>query len=493
MDRKRFVPLVFLVLAATATAQQLQVSDARHVAIGDVTGDGRADVVLATGYFGSQSATNYKLFVFRQTATGTLAPPWSVPLPQGGAGGIALGDLNHDGVDDIVVGVQGIMIVTHAKGRLYARTFPNWSTQAVALTDVDGDGTLDVVGAGAGGGWWSSIYYGDGHGWIDSTLNIREIANTAWLLRMADFNHDGHDDVVAYSYQGVSVYLHDGVDSFLPTAIPIQPGYAVAGMTVADFNDDGLADIVTSGGGTVSVFKQQSQGGLAAPIHLASYDNPETLLSADLDGNGRDDIVVAHPTHTLDYYLNGSTTASLETQAMAVSVGPSGMAVGDIDSDGCPDYALAVPGMGLYVHRHECAQPSDMAVRAVATQNNAVARVQHVVGDQPIELVHASIRLRVRSGSLQLGALPEGCVVVAQSATSASLSCLIDSLPPGTTTDVVIPLGVSGEALANELQMHAEVSSDSRERTLTNNVAYSRIRIDGTQTLLAPRGKRDTR
>jgi hypothetical protein len=109
-----------------------------------------------------------------------------------------------------------------------------------------------------------------------------------------------------------------------------------------------------------------------------------------------------------------------------------------------------------------------------------------MAGDQAVQLVHASIRLGVRSGSLQLGALPGGCVVIAQTATSASLSCLMDTLSPGTTNDVVIPLGVSGSTFANELQMRAEISSDTRERTLTNNMAYSRIRIAGAPTLLSP-------
>src|SRR5215472_1272480 len=74
------------------------------VAIGDVTGDGRADVVLTTTFY-FDALNDYCVFVFPQQPDGTLGAPMRFPyLATANRNGIVLVDLNEDGILDVVVG-----------------------------------------------------------------------------------------------------------------------------------------------------------------------------------------------------------------------------------------------------------------------------------------------------------------------------------------------------------------------------------------------------
>ena len=61
-----------------ATDPTAGAADAASVAIGDVTGDGRADIVMTTAYAGSTGAGGYSLWVYRQQPGGGLDAPVQV-------------------------------------------------------------------------------------------------------------------------------------------------------------------------------------------------------------------------------------------------------------------------------------------------------------------------------------------------------------------------------------------------------------------------------
>ena len=89
------------------------------VAIGDVNGDGRNDVVVATAY-ANDTENDYSLFVYLQDTNGSLGLPYKVKYATLAFDvTVTLGDLNGDGRQDIIVGTMGglnLLIANSAGG-----------------------------------------------------------------------------------------------------------------------------------------------------------------------------------------------------------------------------------------------------------------------------------------------------------------------------------------------------------------------------------------
>ena len=125
-------------------------SSPQAVAIGDVNGDGKNDAVLTTGWRGDPE--DYHIFVFLQNSVGKLEP--AVSYPAGNGRSIAIGDVTGDGKADIVVTVtNGIGVLSQTPtGTLNPmvsyvprRVTTTTETYQLKLGDFNNDGRLDVV------------------------------------------------------------------------------------------------------------------------------------------------------------------------------------------------------------------------------------------------------------------------------------------------------------------------------------------------------------
>ncbi len=343
------------------------------VAIGDVTGDGRNDVVLVTSFY-FDAANDYKLFVFPQLPDGTLDAP--VKYPAAGTytsspETVAIGDLNGDGRNDIVVGNTGDAIgvfYQNPSGTLDPVSLhPTIDSGKVRIADLNHDGRLDIVGAGWGtdtvtvllqqadGTLATPVVYSAPHaGWDD--------------LEVGDLNGDGWADVAVTSDQGMATVsisvLYQQADGTLGGLVnrSVGGGEWPSGVAVGDVSGDGRKDLVASFGGNqpssgLAVFAQDGSGVLAAsPTTYASYDIPEPVEVADVNGDGKPDVLVAHGGWTaLGVYLQAAGVLGsemLEPIPYASHYNPHGLAVGDIDNDGRPDVVLADYNNGLVILRH---------------------------------------------------------------------------------------------------------------------------------------------
>ena len=126
------------------------------MAIGDVTGVGRNDVLLVTSFY-FDPANDYMLFVFPQRPDGTLDAP--VKYPAAGTytsapDTVATGDVDGDGRNDVVVGNSGDAIgvfYQNPSGTLDPVSLhPTADSKCVRIADLNHDGRLDIVGAGWG-------------------------------------------------------------------------------------------------------------------------------------------------------------------------------------------------------------------------------------------------------------------------------------------------------------------------------------------------------
>jgi hypothetical protein len=349
------------------------------VAIGDVSGDGRNDVVMVTSFYFDDS-NDFKLFVFRQLPDGTLAPARldtmgsSVERPET----VAIGDVNGDARADVVIGNRGQGVgapghigVFHqnASGGLDPVVLhPTVDSKCVRVADLNNDGRFDVVGTG----WGTnsvSVWLQQPNGSLAPPAEYIVLHGGFEDLEVGDLNGDGLTDVVVANWSGspaqAASILYQQVDGTLGGVVSrsVPGNWLPWGIGIADLNGDGRNDLALSHGGNrpdsfVSVFLQNADGTLpATPASLTSYDIPEPMEMADLNNDLRPDVLVAHGGwNALGIYLQG-TSGTLDPELLdpipyASHYNPHGLAVGDVNGDGAPDVAIADYNSGLVVLRH---------------------------------------------------------------------------------------------------------------------------------------------
>lgn len=364
-------------------------SYSRHVAVADVTGDGRADALLTTSSWGGPAVepeNDMRLWLFVQQPDGNLAAPLKYPFLGDGArtgSGLATADLDRDGYMDAVVGtLNGVAIFRGHPGGFFPSVVSEGVANAqtvtsVAVIDVNRDGRLDIVTLGccrAEGGssptdrYGMTVHYGNGAGGVASKV-LHESAPGAVgeNLKVADLNRDGLPDLIKSwigpRTGGVDVLLHNGADGFMAPirlTVPDNLQSTSGAYAIGDFNHDGLPDVVVSRGGNAPQasyvhFRQAPVGVFTMIRDWRAYDIPGELLGADMDGDARDDLLVVHGSWSSIGYMR-QTDAGLDVEVKYHTV-QSGLvqwpslAAGDLDSDGCKDLAMADYNYGLIVLR----------------------------------------------------------------------------------------------------------------------------------------------
>jgi hypothetical protein len=339
------------------------------VAMGDLDADGLNEVVVAYAL----SNGDGRLAVYRRAATGlTLSQTFDLRAKYTHPfGGIAIGDLNHDGRADVAIGVQsGIVLVVSGPTGHATKLLPdNWEVTQLGMLDINYDGHLDLVSLHWGdvNGYpmadASRLYYGNGAG----NFRVENMATSQRGyndLKIGDVTGDGLPDLVIVSGQAFEFWViaHNGVNGFKPAVAYPRPGTRTfSAVAIADVDHDGANDVVISTNGNVplsAIWVYRQHGGvLAAPTRMDSSDVPSTMLGQDLDGDGRDDVGVMHEGE-LGIYLQ-SAQGTLAPEVFARAVGDNaygadmynrqGVAAGDITGDGCPDVAIGDSNWGLVI------------------------------------------------------------------------------------------------------------------------------------------------
>ena len=334
------------------------------VAIGDVNGDGLNDVVMATSFY-FDPANDNMLHVWTQNPDGTLATRVKYPIG-GRPQSVAIGDVNGDGRNDVVVANgAGIGVFTqNADGTLAPMIFyPTHDSFKVRVADLNNDGLLDIVGIGWGTNT-ATVFIQNADGTLAAPVTY-SVPHGGWDdLEVGDVNNDGLTDVIVMSGQGflpnISI-LYQKPDGTLGdlTSLSVGSQELTHGIGVGDVNGDGLNDIVASYGGNrpssfIASFLQNASGGMEPPMSYPSYDIPEPVRVADVNGDGRPDVVVAHGGwNALGVYLQqvDGTLAPEELYPIpyASDYNTHGIAVGDINGDGANDVVIADYNHGLVI------------------------------------------------------------------------------------------------------------------------------------------------
>lgn len=459
--------------------------ETESVAIGDVSGDGRDDLVAVTNAYFANTWSNHVL-IYTQQADGTLAQPYAVQYTTtyGNARGLVLADIDADGVLDIVAGYGGGLALLRRDGTggfSLRNVVTNRGGDVLTTLDVDRNGVADIIGLSHSGP--ATIYYSDGFGGIASQVPLATQVGGFNDLDTGDLNGDGVDDLAvmsgqAYAVPNLTVHRHDGVAGWLaPQSYFVGTSEITGGLAVGDFDDDGRDDAILSRPRNSPTwlwhYRQDANGQLQAMPNIASYQIPDMLEAVDLDRDGRDDLVALHSGWLrLGFYLQGSAglgSEQLVTIPYQSHYNQQGLAFGDLNGDGCTDAAVAYNSTGVItLAGHDCAPMADLAVAIRGEANKIVAiDVSHLAG---AAAVPAEVFVEFRAPRFGRIKAPDHCIPQPALTRTQPYRCTTATLSAGTSTT----LRFSFSAPSN-IVVAADVASDAPDPDESNNAATATI------------------
>jgi hypothetical protein len=334
------------------------------VTVADVDGNGTLDVISANSQSGDLS-------LLVNNGDGTLAPEVRLAVGGGNPRLAAVGDLDGDGDADVVASLRdgpGTIAVFLAESAGVFAPAVQYGTGGVfvlAMTDLDGDEDLDVaVMLGVAVSVFRNA--GDGTFGAAEVYPVFEapIVYTADLAA-ADVDGDGWTDLIAVNDcplgcdASIAIMINAGDGTFLPP-VPLDLGIASAGAVRADDLDgDGDADLalvhcafpgsdlviaLNDGAGAFTELSRTPTGRRCAG---GTVTTPEGFAMLDVDADGAPDAVLtSRSDDEVRVLLNRGDLTFEPSLAFAAGDQPIAAAAGDLDGDGRVDVVTADQGIG---------------------------------------------------------------------------------------------------------------------------------------------------
>jgi hypothetical protein len=315
---------------------------ATSVVAADFNNDGYLD--LATAYAANYSEVIYlyqpSLGCYTQSASFTTA---SYPA------GLIVADFNSDGNLDIefpTSGTNGVnVLLGHGDGTFTMASQAISNLSALFAADFNRDGIPDIAVSNVFNGY-VSVLLGNGDGTFTMAPTY-SISGPAWVAG-GDFNNDGKLDLAVSAGSAVDVLFGNGDGTFTAgpvLQVPISGYNTVGQMATADFNGDGKVDLAVATGtnvvpnpSTINFYLGNGDGTFkAASISNRPY-TPGAMKIADFNQDGIADVAVLDNNYLFSV-LVGKGDGTFQTPLSAgQNYFNTGWNLGDMDEDGRPDF-----------------------------------------------------------------------------------------------------------------------------------------------------------
>jgi hypothetical protein len=325
----------------------------------DIDGDGYLDLVVVNGENGVTSELDS--YVYWGGPDGLTGE--RVELPTTGAYDVAIVDVNGDGRLDLIF--PSAWVDHHNQGkplplRVYVQTGPRRFEErtdeygligvgaaSAACADLNGNGKNDLVVANYREKFEydteSFVYWGTDTG-FDPDNPLRLPTHYALQALTADLNGDGRDEIIFAGGNQVWIYWnHDG--SFGPENRTILESTGFTSMFsigavrahVADVDGDGVVELLVATEAGVEIRRTDD---LTQVAQLLDIPYSTWVATADLDGDGRPEIVASKYDDRVSYdtqsaiFWNGPDGFSNENRTLLDTGGAMGCTAADLDGDG---------------------------------------------------------------------------------------------------------------------------------------------------------------
>jgi len=280
------------------------------VAAADINGDGWVDLISANFSTGSGDS----LTVLTNNGNGGFALS-SSPIVGLGTKTVVAADMNGDSKVDLIVTIfysHSFVVLTNDGSGQFVPILAfdlGVAPYFVTVADVNHDGTVDLISANYGDDTLSVVTNDGSGGFVLSSL--LEVGDGPISVVAADVNGDGHVDLISANVldNTLSVMTNDGSGGF-EFSTYLDVGYFPRSVTAADVNGDGWVDLISAdngllgSGNTLTVFTNNGSGRYVLSSSPAVGRGPNSVMAADVNGDGHMDLVSANDDGTLSVLFN---------------------------------------------------------------------------------------------------------------------------------------------------------------------------------------------
>ncbi|HEX9928327.1 MAG TPA: FG-GAP-like repeat-containing protein [Pyrinomonadaceae bacterium] len=331
------------------------------IVAGEFNGDGLTDVVIASNYpYQNSTPQTYTLQLWIGSENGSFTAGTKVNLPFSISEATA-GDFNGDGKLDLAASIGSMVATLYGTGDGNFQNPTYWAAPSLHLTaaHINQDNRQDLLSIQVGSP--NSLIFVTESAGNDGFLAPKAALGGGSKITAADFNNDGLLDMVTAvtareiemnTPSEIVIALNDGNKGYLPDR-KFATAVALGGLAVGDFNGDGNKDIVTAhsnNGRQIAIYLGDGTGNLAAPVSRPFINRVQDVITGDFNGDGKDDIfaVEGNGGYVLLSRGNGNFAASpdFKIDLVELFVTPK---TGDFNGDGKLDLVVAMQSPNITI------------------------------------------------------------------------------------------------------------------------------------------------